>query len=295
MHPYQGLPTRELKNTRLSLEYLAEAGPRIVRVTLNGTGENFLAEVAGAGMETQYGTYHVRGGHRLWHSPESIPRTYLPDNEGLVTENLEDGVRLIQPIEPGTSIRKTLEIHLDPQNAALTLVHRLENGGLWPVELAPWAITQLPIGGTVVLPEQSGPLNSNGLLPNRKLVLWPYTRWQDPRLELADDVCLVHARALLPPVKIGYFNRTGWVGYLRGSVFFRKQFESDAALSYPDGGCNAECYCNDLFIELETLGALATIAPGKEAVHTERWEFFTGLEVPQTLDGVRGLMQTSGW
>ena len=198
--------------------------------------------------------------------------------------------RLIQPVERGTNIRKIMEIHLSADRAALSIDHRLENCGLWTVELAPWAITQLPMGGTVILPFQRGPVDENELLPNRKLVLWPYTRWQDPRLELADDACLVHARSSLPPVKVGTFNRLGWAGYFREGVFLRKTFSVCEDQRHPDEGCNVESYCNDLFIELETVGPLAMLEPGSAASLSEHWEFFSGLDFPQTLDGFRDLI-----
>jgi hypothetical protein len=287
---FYGLPTRSLDNGHVRLEYLAEAGPRIVRLFASGSHENLLAELPDMKMDTAYGPYFIRGGHRLWHSPEAFPRSYLPDNEGLLVEDLADGVRLTQPAEPVSGIRKSIEVHLAPDQALVTLVHELKNEGCWPIELAPWAITQIRLGGVAILPQQIGALNAAGLLPNRQLVLWPYTRWADPRLQPADDLILIQADSAMPPCKIGYLNRAGWSAYLIGSTLFVKRFAPSANLPHPDFGCNAEVYCCDQFIEVESLGPLVTLEPGASTVHVETWELHTSLSGTGTPKGLRAAL-----
>jgi hypothetical protein len=294
MADFYGLPTRSVESTHVRLEFLAEAGPRIVRLFVAGVDENQLAELPDFRTSTPFGEYFFRGGHRLWHAPEAMPRSYLPDDMGVQVEERADGVRLVQPTEAASGIRKCLDIQLHPEQAAVTLHHQLQNEGMWAVELAPWALTMLPLGGMAILPQQVGPLDPSGLLPNRHLVLWPYTRWQDPRLELHDDYLLLYAQPLLPPCKVGYLNRQGWIAYVRNGVLFRKRFTPQAALPHPDFGCNAEFYCDDTFIEMETVAPLARLEPGQAVTHTETWEFATGIAVPQTLDGARALAGTRG-
>jgi hypothetical protein len=48
-------------------------------------------------------------------------------------------------------------------------------------------------------------------------------------------------------------------------------------MPHVDHGCNAESYCNDEFIELETLGPLVKLEPGQFVTHTETWELYTEL------------------
>jgi hypothetical protein len=294
MPEFYSLPTQALENQHLRLEFLAEAGPRIVRLFVAGSTENLLAELPDLKTSTPYGDYYFRGGHRLWHAPEAMPRTYVPDNAGLTVEKTVDGVRLVQPVEEPTGIRKSMELRLHPDRPAVTIDHRLENQSLWPVELAPWALTMLPLGGVAILPQTTVPLDTPGLLPNRHLVLWPYTRWSDPRLELHDDLVLLQAWRLLPPCKVGYLNRRGWIAYLRNGVLFRKVFQPQPERAHPDFGCNAEFYCNDLFIEMETVAPLARLEPGQSVTHTETWEFTLGVEEPPTIIGVRSLIRRLG-
>jgi hypothetical protein len=159
------------------------------------------------------------------------------------------------------------------------------------VELAAWAITQMPLGGMAIFPQQVGPLDATGLLPNRQLVLWPYSRWQDKRLLLNDDIILMRANPELPPLKIGYLNRTGWVGYLRNGVLLVKRIDPKPELRHVDFGCNIESYCNNAFIEIESLGPLTVVEPGQSSVLIETWEIYTGLDVPHNVQGARELIK----
>ena len=279
MSDFHGLPTGILDNSFLRLEYLATAGPRIVRFSRQG-GPNLLAEVPDAHVETPFGTYHFRGGHRLWCAPESLQNSYAPDNDGLTVEESQDGVRLTGGIEPATGMVKMIEIRLSPDRAAVTMLHELRKTGSLSVEYSPWALTMLRLGGTAILPQPVGSTDADGLLPNRILALWPYTRINDPRLDLRDDHILIHAAAGRPPLKIGYYDPSGWLAYWLDGVLFRKTFDIIAGATYPDGGCNAEIYCDDNVIDLESLGALTTLAQGHSVIFSEVWELFDKPEQP---------------
>lgn len=289
---FHGLPARTLANGLIRLDVLEGAGPRVVRLQAGG-GENLFVEMPGRAWSTPQGVYRIRGGHRLWHAPEAYPRSYQPDNAGLVIEELPGGLRLTQPAEPATGIGKALAITLAEGAARATVRHELRNEGMWPVELAPWAISQLRPGGLAILPlgarePQRGPL------PDRTLVLWPYTRWGDPRLTLADDYLLAEARVGMPPAKLGCFGRLGWCAYLLRDTLFVKRFAPRPGLPHPDGGCNLEVYLDQYNLELETLGPLVRLAPGEAVAHTEQWELYAGVRAAPGLAGVRGLVAALG-
>ncbi|MCL4560611.1 MAG: hypothetical protein M1281_08355 [Chloroflexi bacterium] len=290
--PYYGLPVRTIENDTLRVDYLAEAGPRLVRLFLSGNDENLLGEVPEKTWDTPYGKYSLRGGHRLWHSPEAFPRSYFPDDGGVQVDAIDRGVRLVQPVETPTGIRKSIEVQLADQGPRLVITHTLKNEGVWPVELAPWAITVFPLGGVAVLPDRLEPSREGELPPDRRMVLWPYQNWKDQRLQLDNRFLLIHARAQLPPVKVGYPNRSGWIGYYRKGVFICKCFDPQLDQPHSDFGCNAESYCNDAFIELETLGVFTKLEPGASVTHTERWEIFPNLDFPPTFEGIEKLVST---
>jgi hypothetical protein len=267
---------RTLKNDFLQIEYLTDS-LRIMGLIPTGK-PNLLADISHIPpVATPYGDFHFRGGHRLWHSPEAMPRSYIPDDDISVTD-LSDGVILEAKTEPGANIRKRIEIRLAADKPSVTLIHTLINDGMWQVELAPWAITQFRLGGTAILPMPVGNADVAGLLHNRQVSLWPYTRINDSRVKWDDQFVLFKADAMLPPFKIGYFNSTGWLAYWVDGVLFRKTFDVLAGLPHPDNNCNAEMYCGNQFIELESVAPLTKLQPGDSVSHTETWDILAGLD-----------------
>lgn len=161
---FNGSATHILENQFMRLEFMAES-PRIVRFSPAGRA-NLFAELDNQPLETPYGPFHFRGGHRLWHSPESMPRTYIPDNDGALLSEIPGGVRMDQPAEPWTHIAKSLEIRLNGNQPQAVIRHELRNDGPWAVEFAPWALTMFRLGGVGIFPQPQGNVDPAGLLPN---------------------------------------------------------------------------------------------------------------------------------
>jgi len=265
---------RTLQNDFLTLEYFTQS-LRITGLTPKGKPNLFADLSAEPPISTPHGDFHFRGGHRLWHAPEAMPRTYAPDTGDLKITDKSNGVILETNTEPGTGIRKRIEIQLAPDTPSVTLTHTLINDGMWTVELAPWAITQFRLGGVAILPLPVGNVDAAGLLPNRQLSFWSYTRLADPRLSLRDDFILFHADAL-PSFKMGYFNPHGWLAYYVDGVLFKKTFGAQTNALYPDNNSNAELYCDHRFVELESLSPLVKLEPGAETHHHETWDVLEG-------------------
>src|SRR5512132_1484550 len=107
-----------LKNGFLQVEYLTDA-LRISGFTPAGKSNLFVQLSESASAPTPYGRFYFRGGHRLWHAPEAMPRTYIPDTEVKVTE-LPDDVVLDTATELGTGIRKRIQITLASAKPSVT-------------------------------------------------------------------------------------------------------------------------------------------------------------------------------
>jgi hypothetical protein len=295
MNGFHGLPTRHISSKLIQLEVLENAGPRIVRLRFRDSA-NLFAELPDFVIQTDFGNYHMWGGHRLWHAPEAMPRTYFPDDDGNTITELPDRLLLEGKVEPHTGLRKSIEVHLAGDKPKIHLVHTLSNHGSQSIELAPWSITQLRLGGIVIAPMPIGNSDPHGLLSNRQISLWPYTRIRDPRLHWDDDFLLLKADAGLPPFKIGYFNPHGWLAYWIDGVLFRKVTDVYPGTSHPDGNCNAEVFCNDRFVELESLAPLNPIAPDEQVQIKETWELFDGLEhsgLEDVIDRISQLLEFS--
>ena len=289
---FHGHKTVILENEHFRMECLAEAGPRIVRLIPNWMGENLFAEAPDVATVTPSGEFHFFGGHRLWFTPESLARTYVPDDSGLtVEERSRGGLRLKGPIEGGTHIRKTIAVQLSSEGPFVLVKHSLENCGKQPITLAPWAITMMRPGGIGILPQQRKTLDDDGLLPNRRFALWPYTVWGDRRLRFGEEFITVKAGAPREGMKFGYFNPHGWLGYLFDDVLFVKRFGVRSDETYPDFGCNSEAYSNHRMVELESLGPITELEPKQTIVHTETWEVYKESEIPRDKFGERNLRE----
>ena len=278
-----GHKTVIIENEFFRIECLADAGPRIVRLIPVWTGENLFAELPNATTKTPRGEYHFYGGHRLWRAPENSNRTYLPDDTGVTIKEVQNGIKLAGAEEPGTGLRKAITIQMSSSQPFIIVKHKIENLGSSIVRLAPWAITMLRPNGIALLPQQVGSLDDEGLLPNRRFALWPYSRWDDSRLRLGDDFVIVRAEGIANPLKIGYFNPHGWLGYVYFDVMFVKRFGVRSDEEYPDFGCNAEVYVNARALELESLGPFVELAPQVDVVHTETWEVYDRNKIPADL------------
>jgi hypothetical protein len=261
---------RTISNDFLKLDYRTDS-LRIVGLTPKGK-KNLLADLSHLpAIPTPHGDFYFHGGHRLWHAPEAMPRTYAPDTGDIIITQFDDGLRLEAPTEPASGIGKQIDIRLAPASPKVTLTHTLINNGAWPVELAPWAITQFRLGGIVILPLPTEKIDESGLLPNRQFSFWTYSNLSDPRLTLQNEYSYFNATPG-PAFKMGYFNSAGWLAYWIEGTLFKKTFAADAHTQYPDNNCNTEIYCNDGFVELESLGGLIRLSPGETVEHGETWE-----------------------
>jgi hypothetical protein len=267
---FYGHATRRIRSDDLWVDVLATAGPRIVRLGLTGSSRNLLAETPGAGWETPNGRYELFGGHRLWFAPEDPDLVAIPDGNGLVLDPTPDGIRLTGLAELPTGLVRSITVRLARDRAALDVCHELRNVGDTPIELAPWAITQLPLGGTVLMPQPAA-TPGHQVRPNRTLVLWPYSSWEDPRFRPLDGLLTLDAKPG-PGLKLGYLNDAGWVGYVRDGAVLVRRFAPLPWRSHPDLGCNTEVYIGSRFLELELLGPLTELAPGSTVELAESWE-----------------------
>jgi hypothetical protein len=268
-----------ISNGQIKLAITTSRGPRAMFLGWQN-GPNLFAEILDVTIPSANGPYELLGGHRLWHAPEWSLRTYWPETQPITVIEKADGVKVTLSND-GAMIEKSLEFTMDSTKPVVKVVHSLTNNVLWPVELAPWAITQCRLGGTVLLPQPVDPADAENLLPNKRYSFWPYTNFADGRFEFGNQITLLRAK-VAPSTKLGYRNHHGWAGYWLDGTLFVKRFDPQLGANHPDYGCNCECYCNDRFVEVETLGALVTLAPGATATHTETWQLYK--DVPSPVD-----------
>ena len=127
---YGGWPNCvRLTNGQIELIITTDVGPRVIRLGFVG-GQNLFKEFADQMGKTGGTEWRSYGGHRLWHAPEAMPRTYFPDNSAVKYTWDGKTLKLVQPIETTTGIVKEMEITLNPNENHVTVLHRLTNKNL---------------------------------------------------------------------------------------------------------------------------------------------------------------------
>jgi hypothetical protein len=271
----------QLSNGLIDVVATLDFGPRIIRFGYEGR-ENMFCEAPEVEGPNGPDGWRIYGGHRLWHSPQRMPRTYEPDNTPVRWHKIENGIRLIQDTEASTMLSKEMDVLMDDESSEVNVVHRIRNDGAWPVEFSLWALTVMASGGKEVIPM---PLEGLSFEVNRTLSLWPYSRMNDERVWWGERyITLQQDPSSKPPFKLGINNEYGWAAYFNYNQVFIKQFMHEEGEPYPDRGASYETYTTDYMLEMESLSPLMTVEPGEEAEHLERWYLVDDVVAPENLD-----------
>jgi hypothetical protein len=251
---------------RYRVEVATGFGPRVTGLSID-EGPELLARLdPGLGLALgDGGLYRFHGGHRLWAAPEVPDVTYAPDDHECSVRHDGETVTVSAPVDRA-GLQKEISVSATAGDDAVVVEHLLTRRGD-PIDIAPWAITQLPLGGTAILPV-GGP--DTGLQANRSLVLWPYTDLGDDRIGWRGDLVVIDA-ADGPPVKLGSGPAPGRLGYLRRGLLFVKEVPPAGGSSYPDRGAVGQVYVGQGFCELESVGPQVTMVDGASVTHRETW------------------------
>ena len=280
----------KISNDAIELLVTLDFGPRIIRFSKVG-GENLMmedgafsrnqddkADIFADAFGEDLGTWRIRGGHRLWASPEAMPRSYYPDNQPV--DYRIEGNRLTLTPPPQRWTQQQFEITLEMQEDTnrVDLYHKITNISAWPQKFAPWTLSVLSPGGIEIIPMPNRP---TGLLHNRKLTLWDYTRMNDPRVTWGDRFILLRQDPSADTsFKIGLDSQHGWAAYFNHGDVFLKKFDIIEGAEYPDDGMNFETYTDDGFLEMESIGQYKVTEPGDAISHHESWELIADYAFP---------------
>jgi len=278
--PYAGWKRNlRIQGPTTELIITLDVGPRILRYAFHEARNVFveMPEQLGGSGEKEW---MIRGGHRFWTAPEAA-HSYELDNEPVAWTKLgEDGVEITQPASP-FGFQKTLRVEL-LDNEVVRVTHSLKNVGDKPLEVTPWALSVMAPGGTAHIPQprldfhpsefpEGRSTKPQDFLPNRELILWPFTNISDGRYTFSEHFLRVSHHPERPATKIGLKLATGWIAYQNGDFVFAKHFVYDPALTYPDMGANFELFTNIKILELESLAPNLPLAPGATREHVEHW------------------------
>ncbi len=263
-----------LSNKDVELVATTTFGPRIIRYGFHD-GPNAFHVIPETRGQTGGGAWLPYGGHRLWHAPEVLPRSYGPDSEPVGTVEMDgDTLRLANPPEPLAGVAKEVRVTLASKGSGVRVEHVLTNHNPWPITLAAWGLSIVANGGQVVFPQEPFVSHDNDLTPARPVVIWKFTDMADSRWRWGTRyLTLSQTGEAGNPQKVGIFNARGWAAHISNQQAFiiRIDVAPGGPSALPDQGCNFETYTDGPFQELETLGPLVLLDPDQSVSHTEFW------------------------
>jgi hypothetical protein len=80
------------------------------------------------------------------------------------------------------------------------------------------------------------------------------------------------------------FNSNTWAAYILNGEAFVKRITADPSKQYPDFGCSFEAFTNNEFLEVETLGPLSKVDPGRTVELVEHWGLFKDVHIGAITD-----------
>jgi hypothetical protein len=271
-----------LRGAKNELVITLDVGPRVIRYAPHD-GPNAFVELSEQIGGTDESEWMIRGGHRFWTAPEA-GHSYDLDNKPVSWKKLGDtAVELTQPPSKKFGFQKTMRVELLPgAEEVVRVTHRLTAIGDQTLELTPWALSVMDIGGTCVVPQPKFDLHPSEFpdgratkpeefLPNREFVLWPFTDLTDGRYKFSENFLRFSYQSGLAATKLGLKFEGGWIAYENKGLLFAKHVPRQGGVPYPDRGVNLELFTNNTILEMESLAPFQPLQPGQSREHVEHW------------------------
>lgn len=273
-----------VSNGEVELIVTGDVGPRVIRFGFVG-GQNFFKEYADQLGKTGEEKFQFRGGSRVWKAPEDPIATWAPDNVPVEIIPTATGLIARAPVEPVSSLQKEIEVSMAPSGTSVTVIHRITNRSLYTLEFAPWTLTMMAPGGVAISGFPPRGKHPEVLEATNPLVMWAYTNLADKRWTFTRKYLVLRQdSSASEPQKLGMFNPDTWAAYLLNGEVFVKRTKADLSKTYTDFGCSFETFTNNEFLEMETLGPMTKVAPGKSVEHVEHWNLYRNVKLTEFTD-----------
>ena len=273
-----------VSNGEVELIVTGDVGPRVIRFGFVG-GQNVFKEFPDQLGGSREEKFQLRGGDRVWKAPEDAVATWAPDNMPVEIATTANGLIARAPVEPLTSLQKEIEVRMATSGTDVTVLHRITNRSFFALEYSVWALTMMAPGGIAITgfpPRGKHPANLEATNP---LVMWAYTNLSDKRWVFTKKyMALKQDPRISEAQKLGMFNPDTWGAYVLNGEAFIKRAHANSGETYPDFGCSFETFANNEFLEIETLGPLTKLPPGKAAEQSEHWSLHRGVKLTEFTD-----------
>ena len=208
------------------------------------------------------------GGDKCWPAPQSDwlvrqgrdwPPPIAFDSSPMDAVAGEDGVVLTSPVDSAFGIQVTRHVELDAELPVMRIRTEFHKVIGDTVRVSVWTITQMNDPERVFVP-----LREDSKMPGGFILL---IEAEPERLRIEDGL-LSFVRTRLKSTKIGM--DATCMAWVRRKLVVRIDAEAGPG-EYPDGGCVTQVYTSPdpvPYVELETLGPLATMSAGDRIERT---------------------------
>lgn len=270
---HEGLDAVELRTSALRIVALTAKGPRIAFFGRPG-GPNLLLWAPG---KYRRGSWDLMGGHRLWAArpgADEAEETYATDNEPCALQTAGGGFRVTGAPDPINRIRRGFALMAKGNRVVIEHFLRNESDMLWSGGL--WALTcTVPVkGSTYTLPLGDGSSWDYATIVSFRT--WGGGHggvgFEDPQFGFTRDAMVLkpsgreNKRMIkADPGIIAWHNPAQ-------KLLFAKHAAFAPEANYPLG-TNLALYVGpkNFMVEMETMGAFATLKPGQVLKHRETW------------------------
>jgi hypothetical protein len=273
-----------VSNGEVELIVTSDVGPRVIRFGFVG-GQNVFKEFPDQLGGSREEKFQLRGGDRVWKAPEDPVATWAPDNMPVEITITANGLIARAPVEPLTSLQKEIEVRMATSGTDVTVLHRITNRSLFALEYSVWALTMMAPGGIAITGFPPRGKHPERLEATNPLVMWAYTNLSDKRWVFTKKyMALKQDPRNSEAQKLGMFNPDTWGAYILNGEAFIKRAHANSGETYADFGCSFETFTNNEFLEIETLGPLRKLPPGKTAEQAEHWSLHRGVKLTEFTD-----------
>lgn len=266
----------QLKNGQVEVVLEPNAGGRVIRYALNGVNVLYEDSLQNGWMSTAAmprSKGHLAGG-RFDIGPSRTKQNtdlfFFGKWKAIITGKLS--ARLTSQTDPVNGVYLVRDFTLDERSTKLTCRQTIVNSGNQPFLAAFWARTFATGNGICIMlvPEKSRFPNKYIMFMNRDTInMLPV----DSNIYREDDYLIIKGPPLKPKLEMDVA-LAGWIAYAEtNNLLFVKKFSVFIDKPYGDvTAANASIWYNGIkMTEIEPIGPLESILPGKSVSYAEEW------------------------
>ena len=231
-----------------------------VTMTIDGNGGKILSYKYGDAEVISQTTFPNSFGSTFWTSPQKEwnwpPVPEYDKNPYTVVEQSDNKLVIKSQVSERLKYQIGKTFTTDAKSGAYVITYTIKNEADETRKVAPWEITRVPNDGIIFFDAPLEGITPAGLMNFTAAngAVWYKTDEAPQNRKINAD---------------GH----GWLAYCNNGLLLIKRFEDLTAETPAPGEAEIQVYVNrgKSYIELESQGAYATLAPGQELSWTVRW------------------------